>query len=148
MSKGSAADAFDVESYCAKLANSGSEHGHQRAFFGWLNYVSFRGLYPLAGLCYAVPNGGKRDPATAARLKAEGVKAGVPDVVYPVPRQRFASLYMELKVDKGRASEVQEWWHAQLRACGHAVAVCWGWQAARQCFLDYESGAQVQEVYR
>lgn len=139
---------FNVEDYCAKLAASGSEHAHQRALFGWLNYVSFKGLVPLAGMCYAVPNGGKRDPATAARLKAEGVKAGVPDVVYPVPRSTYASLYMELKVDKGRASDAQEWWHQQLRACGHAVAVCWGWQAARRCFLQYDAGGEVDKEYK
>lgn len=139
---------FDVDAYCAKLAAAGSEHSHQRALFGWLNHAAFTGAVPLAGLCYAVPNGGKRDPATAARLKAEGVKAGVPDVVYPVPRSRYASLYMELKVKDGRASDAQEWWHAQLRACGHAVAVCWGWQAARRCFLQYDAGGTVDEEYK
>ena len=29
---------------------------------------------------WAVPNGGRRDPATAGRLKATGVKPGVPDI--------------------------------------------------------------------
>lgn len=139
---------FDVDEYCAKLAASGSEHGHQRALFGWLNYASFQQLVPTAGLCYAVPNGGKRDPATAARLKAEGVKAGVPDVVYPVRRGQYLTLYMELKVDKGRASDVQQWWHESLLAQGHAVAVCWGWQAARRCFLQYEAGGTVDREYK
>lgn len=139
---------FDVDAYCEKLASGGSEHGHQRALFGWFNYVSFSQQIRTAALCYAVPNGGKRDPATAARLKAEGVKAGVPDVVYPVRRGPYLTLYMELKVDKGRASEVQEWWHAALRAEGHAVAVCWGWQAARRCFLQYDSGGTVDEEYK
>ena len=139
---------FDVDAYCARLAKSGTEHGHQRALFGWLNYIAHTGIQPKAALCYAVPNGGKRDPATAARLKAEGVKAGVPDVVYPMPRSRYAGLYMELKVDKGRVSADQTWWHAELRECGQAVAVCWGWEAARRCFQDYDMGCEVAEEYK
>lgn len=139
---------FDVEAYCAKLAVSDTEHAHQRALFGWFNYVALIGQHPGARLCYAVPNGGKRDPITAARLKAEGVKAGVPDVVYPVPRHVWHSLYIELKAGKGRPSDDQLEWHTLLRQCGHAVAVCWGWQAARLCFLDYERGVPLAMEYK
>ena len=139
---------FDVEAYCAKLAASDTEHAHQRALFGWFNYVAFTGLHPLARLCYAVPNGGKRDPITAARLKAEGVKAGVPDVVYPVARHVWHSPYIELKAGKGRPSDDQVEWHTLLRQQGHAVAVCWGWHAARLCFRDYEMGGPQAMEYK
>ena len=35
---------------------------------------------------FRIPNGGSRHPAEAARLKAQGVKAGVPDLCIPVAR--------------------------------------------------------------
>lgn len=139
---------FDVEAYCAKLAAADTEHAHQRALFGWLNHMVLTQEHPMARLCFAVPNGGKRDPITAARLKAEGVKAGVPDVVYPVPRASWCGLFMELKAGNGRTSDDQDEWHTLLRQCGHAVAVCWGWQMARQCFRDYDAGRPVAMKYK
>ncbi len=139
---------FDLDAYCDNLAKANTEHAHQRAFFGWLLKVEHTGEFPDAGMAYAIPNGGKRDQITAARLKAEGVKPGVPDVCFPVPLHRFAGLYMELKVDKGRTSDSQDDWHARLRRHHHAVATCWGWRAARQCFLDYCAGRPVAEEYR
>jgi hypothetical protein len=48
------------------------EHEIQKAIAQYLD---------LRGLCWwAVPNGGNRNMVTAKKLKAEGVKAGVPDI--------------------------------------------------------------------
>ena len=41
---------------------------------------------------YHIPNGGRRNKITGARLKAEGVVAGVPDVFLASPRQGFRSM--------------------------------------------------------
>lgn len=35
--------------------------------------------WPELRLLYAVPNGGDRHPIVAAKMRAEGVRAGVPD---------------------------------------------------------------------
>jgi hypothetical protein len=51
------------------------ESGHQEALFSWAAYRT--GLMPELQYMYHVPNGGKRDKATAAVLKRQGVKAGV-----------------------------------------------------------------------
>jgi hypothetical protein len=139
---------FDLLAYCDNLAKAGTEHAHQRAFFGWLLKVEFLSIYPDAGMAYAVPNGGKRDAITAARLKAEGVKSGVPDICYPVPIGVYAGLYMELKVGKGSTSDSQDDWHARLRKHHHAVATCWGWRAAMACFEAYSRGEPVLVEYR
>lgn len=49
-----------------------SEHDQQVAVVEW---------YDLNGIpVFAIPNGGIRHKRTAAMLKAEGVKAGVPDL--------------------------------------------------------------------
>ena len=56
-----------------------SEHAHQVALFDWANL--HLGRMPELAAMYAIPNGGARSKATAGKLKAEGVKAGVPDIV-------------------------------------------------------------------
>lgn len=142
------AEKMDVDAYCDKLAKSGSEHAHQTAFFGWLQWALNMGLHPLAWMAFAIPNGGERNPIVAARLKAEGVKSGVPDVCWPVPIGHYAGLYIELKVPKGSVSESQEGWHQALRQVGYAVAVCWSWRDARACFLHYANKVPVQHEYR
>ena len=53
------------------------ESGHQEALFSWAAYRTE--IMPELQYMYHVPNGGKRDKATAAVLKRQGVKAGVPD---------------------------------------------------------------------
>ena len=53
--------------------------------------------YPhLRGRLFAVPNGGRRDAATAGKLKAEGVVAGVSDLVLLKPNREFGALLIEL----------------------------------------------------
>lgn len=138
----------EIDAYCDNLAKAGTEHAHQRAFFGWLNAMQYLGRHPMARLAFAVPNGGKRDAITAARLKAEGVKKGVHDVCYPVALGGFHSLWLELKKPKvGKASEEQNEWAIDMTVCGHACATCWGWRAARAAFLDYTNGATLQKEY-
>lgn len=138
----------EIEQHCDTLAKAGSEHAHQRALFQRLNYSAYVNEHPLARMAYAIPNGGKRDKITAARLKAEGVKAGVPDVHFPVTNSQHLTLYIELKIPGNSASSSQSEWHLDLRRCGHAVATCWGWRAAWRCFLDYVNGRPVAEEYR
>jgi hypothetical protein len=80
---------------------------------------------------YHVPNGGHRNPATAGRLKAEGVKKGVPDICLPVPRGGYHSLYIELKRRKGgRVEPEQTEWLEELGRQGHYVAICNGYDSA------------------
>ena len=49
-----------------------------------------------------------------ARLKKKGVRAGVPDLELKIPRGQFASMYSELKTEKGRMSENQKNWREFL----------------------------------
>ena len=67
------------------------ESGHQEAIIEWCAWNMQQ--YPELELLYHVPNGGKRDKATAAVLKRQGVKAGVPDLVLPVARCGYHGLY-------------------------------------------------------
>ena len=115
-----------------------SESAQQKALFEWAAYN--RGRHPALAMLYAIPNGGRRDAITGARLKAEGVKAGVPDIALPVPNRGYHGLYIELKVpekSKARVSAAQKDWIENLRACGNAAHVCYGWEQARDVILDY-----------
>lgn len=84
----------------------------------------FRYLYPN-GIIYAIPNGGQRNAIVAAKLKAEGVLAGVPDIHIPMARNGYHSLYIEMKNGKnGILSDKQKDVIDRLRNEGHKVVVC------------------------
>ena len=123
-----------------QLAASGTESGQQKALFAWAAQLAKYNPAMKLHMLHAIPNGGKRDPLTAARLKAEGARAGVPDVCFPVPWHDFAGLYIELKIEGGRVSPEQRTWLADLRSVGYAVAVAWSFEAAKQAILDYMAG--------
>lgn len=114
------------------------ESGHQEAIFSWCDYN--RGKYPELALLYHVPNGGKRDAATARALKRQGVKAGVPDLVLPVARSGYHGLYIELKAGKNKPTELQKWWLEKLHDQGYFVMVCYGWEEAVQALSTYLDG--------
>lgn len=52
-----------------------------------------------------------------------GVKAGVPDLVLPIPRGKFHSLYVELKILGGRLSSTQRAYIDFLKDNGNMVCV-------------------------
>lgn len=106
------------------------ESSHQVALFHWAKLMER--VYPELSRMFHVPNGGKRDRVTAARLKAEGVKAGVPDIVLPVPRGSYHGLWIELKSDDGKPSKDQREWLEYLNAEGYCALLCYGWQTARE----------------
>lgn len=53
----------------------------------------------------AIPNGGSRDKREAARLKWQGVLAGMPDLIILHDGRTFG---IELKAPKGRLSDAQK----------------------------------------
>lgn len=114
-----------------------TEAQEQRFLFQWAGLAEQK--YPELKLLHHVPNGGKRDAKTAANLKREGVKAGVPDIVLPVARGKFHGLYIELKVGKNKTSLRQNVWIENLREQGYFVKVCYGWINAREVIERYLS---------
>ena len=111
------------------------EHQDQKALMRWVawNLKS----YPELALLYAIPNGGQRNRIVAAKLKAEGVKAGVPDLNLAVARGGYHGLYIELKAEKGKPSDNQKVWIAALRTLKYRVEVCHGWDKAKEVILNY-----------
>lgn len=85
----------------------------------------FRLQYPnLALLLFAVPNGGRRDAKTGARMKYEGVVRGVVDLILLIPKKGYASLCIEMKTPKGVQSEEQRKWQREAEKYRNRYVVC------------------------
>ena len=72
---------------------------------------------------YAVPNGGKRSITEAKIMKAEGVLAGVADLHFVLPNEKYHTLYIELKTAKGKQTEAQEDFERHVKSVGHAYEI-------------------------
>lgn len=131
------------------LAKSGSEHGEQVAFFAWAARAA--DYVPAFEWVYATPNGGSRGDKALSRaieggkMKAEGVRSGVPDVFLPFPRLHvgrnclYAGAFCELKTKDGGdgGSENQKRWLEYLTDAGYATMMAKGWHEMRRFFVDY-----------
>ena len=76
-----------------------------------------------------VPNGGNRNPITGAKLKRQGVKPGVPDVlIFDFPSYlKCNGVAIELKRQKGgKLRESQKEWLGKLKYRGWETRVCRG----------------------
>ena len=112
------------------------EAQEQKVLFEWLAINSRK--WPELRLCFAIPNGGRRDTIEAKHLKDQGVKPGVPDVCLPAARGPWHGLYIELKRRKGgRLSDAQRRWLEALRKQGYAAYVAYGWKDAAALIEDY-----------
>ena len=128
-----------------QIAASGSESAHQKAVFAWaaLNLDK----YPMLAFMHAIPNGGKRDAMTAARMKAEGVRAGVPDIFLPWPvyddtwfnidekgnvtgGKWSHGLYIEMKTKGGKISDNQKIFIDYLNNNNYEVVICYDYKSA------------------
>lgn len=79
-------------------------------------------------MLYHVPNGGRRHKAVALKLKQQGVKAGIPDLVLPMARGGFFGLYIEFKatVEPAPVSPSQAACIRRLNDHGYLAVVCRG----------------------
>lgn len=91
---------------------SEEEHRIQCACVRWfhLEYPEYKGRL------FSVPNGGRRDATTAAKLKAEGVVAGVSDLILLKRNKLYGALLIEMKTESGRQSESQKQWEQIVTA--------------------------------
>ena len=114
-----------------------TEHDLQVACVRWFRYQ-----YPeYATLLMAIPNGGWRNEVVAAKLKAEGVVPGVPDLFLAIPRCGKAGLWIEMKNGKaGRLSDLQREMIAALEKVGYACIVCHTFDQFFKVVTDYLSG--------
>ena len=111
---------------------SGDEHRFQRSVITYIKTIAKPGV-----TAFAIPNAGKRSPRVAARLKAEGMLAGVADICVMMHNGRTG--WLELKTVKGRQSPEQWAFEQTCVALGHSyeiardlkdiVDILWEWEA-------------------
>lgn len=111
------------------------EHRIQVSFFNLLRM--FYSQYPEFEFIHAVPNGGKRDMVTAAKLKAEGVKAGVLDIFVPIPTKDYNGMYLETKTKTGALSTEQKKFKAFAEAQGYKVVIYRSAEAGIRALAEY-----------
>lgn len=116
------------------------EDTEQMGVIDWANWNT--GRFPELKLLFHIPNGGKRDVKEAARFKAMGVKAGVPDLCLPVPMNGFAGLYIEMKYGKNKPTDHQKEWIKALKEQGYKVTVCYSGAEATQELERYLQGVR------
>lgn len=90
-----------------------SESEIQKNLVKWLKA---KGVVFSVGL-----EGAKRHPAEQARLKAQGMQPGHPDITLYLPEGRV--VFVELKTSKGRVSQKQQARHDLLKHLGFEVHV-------------------------
>lgn len=156
-----------------------SEHSHQVALFQWaaMNVGNDDRLHFL----FAVPNGAtfgstqKERAIRGGKMKAEGLRTGVPDVMLPVPSLRWGldqyvtrethlvrnwyhGLYIEMKKpaarlkrepkhkwDTGGVDEEQVNWLNFLEQQGYKCTVCYSWYEAANEIKFYLTGKGLDE---
>lgn len=120
-----------------------NEHEMQAALFQWWRWKTNE---PLRSLMFAIPNGGARSRITGARLKAEGVRAGVPDILLAYPVKPFHGLFIELKTRKGRLSEKQLRMLFGLYMAGYLGVVCRSLDKAQEVIINYLKGSMIKKT--
>ena len=112
-----------------------SEHQIQSAFFKIVTL--HERTYPMIKIMFAVPNAAKRSMALASMLKAEGMRSGVPDVMFPYNNGKYNGLALEFKSEKGKATENQLMWIASLQEYGWDCFIVNNSELAWNHVLDY-----------
>ena len=113
-----------------------TEHQIQRSVIFWWRHACGTYQLPVFAL-FAIPNGGLRDVITASKLKAEGVRPGIPDLMLARPVDGNCGLYIEMKAGKGRTSDDQDEVIAYLNSVGYRCVVCWTAEQAIEQVTNY-----------
>lgn len=110
-----------------------NESKMQQACVRWFRYC-----FPAhAQMLVAVPNGVATSATQGAILKAEGMLAGVADLLLLIPAQGYTMLAMELKYANGVQSERQRMWQAEAEKHGIRYEVVRSFDQFQQLTTQY-----------
>jgi len=119
-----------------------TEWSEQTLIFAWADQQAQ--YVPELEWLHCIPNGTrllhrskKSAPIEAQRLKAAGVKKGVPDMFLPIPRMGYHGLYIELKVHPNKPTPDQKRWLEFLSSQGYRAEVHYGADAAIDAICAY-----------
>jgi hypothetical protein len=111
-----------------RRARNNREHDMQCAIFDWARL--YENQYPALHWIYAIPNAGRRSKAEGARMRREGLRAGVVDICLPVPRGGFHGLYVECKIKPNQLTADQAAFLKAMEILGHYTSVWWTFDQA------------------
>ena len=119
------------------------EDKEQEIVFAWASY------HKELRWMHSIPNGGKRDPREAARLKKQGQTNGVSDIFLPRPTDSsegladtgYHGLYIEMKRRKvdgsSRVTKDQQDFIDYATDQGYRCVVCYGAEEAIDAIKAY-----------
>lgn len=105
------------------------EGNEQVALMRWLQLQHSAAF----AVTWHTPNGGQRNKVVAAKLKAQGTKAGVPDLQLAMARGGYFGLFIEFKATPphdAAVSSTQKEMVQNLKEQGYLAVVCKGMSAA------------------
>ena len=88
---------------------------------------------------FSVPNGGKRDAVTGAKLKEEGALAGVTDLILLKSNRFYGALLIEMKTPKGSQSDSQKEWESKITQDGYKYVIIRSLDEFRKVVKQYLS---------
>lgn len=129
-----------------------SEHSQQVALFAWAALNC--GQYPALAYMFAIPNGFFGSAQQKAKMKAEGLRTGVCDVMLPyavytggpLNFKQYHGCFIEMKIEKyrnhkdGGCSEAQIDFIDFVSRQGYYCKVCYSWIEARDTLISYLEG--------
>lgn len=121
------------------MARREPEHDLQAMVVQWWSYKCREFGLPEC-LLFAVPNGSMRHKAVAGKLKAEGVRAGIPDMMLAAPNGDYHGLFIEHKIKPKKPSVEQDRVIGDLRDQGYQVAVSYSYDETVRHICSYLRG--------
>lgn len=96
------------------------EHELQCQCVKWFR-LKYRKYYYVL---FAVPNGMRSNRITGAVCKAEGMLAGVADLILLKSNRHYGALCIEMKTKSGKQQESQKLWQQEAEKAGNKYVVC------------------------
>lgn len=115
------------------------ESAHQAQVMEWSRWAYKTGKYPMLNMLHCSLNGVKLSATQARIAKAQGMLSGVPDLFLPLPKNGHHGLYIEMKSEKGRLTENQQWFLSNAESLGYKTAVCYSAKEAIDAIEAYYS---------
>ena len=89
------------------------------------------------GLAFHIPNESKSSIQRRMTMKRAGVKKGIPDICVPIANDKFASLFIEMKIKPNKPSPEQMQLIRELNQVGNYAALCWSADEAIEMLNKY-----------
>jgi hypothetical protein len=150
-----------------EIAKPGSEAALQRAVFSFCSYAMIHGFdaawkfddtgyarsknigadlkVPELRWIHSIPNGASFGGSKESRMKQgafmkmEGLRPGVSDICWPIPRGTYHGLYLEMKTPTGSVRPDQREFMKFVGEQGYRVEIRKGWKTACQLIEEYYS---------